>query len=120
MSRSEHYRLSVIITAVTVDRGGDLAWLVAAEAAGRIDRFHGYQEWIAPEFRIESGSPLLDVGVDGEALRLPQPLIFRSLPGALRIRTPMNAGASPAAARPASNWLAAVALLRVLACRPAR
>ena len=108
------------VTAVTVDRGSDLAALVAAEAAGRVDRFRGYQEWTAPEFRIESGSALLDVGVDGEALRLPPPLVFRSLPGALRIRTPMNAAASPAATRPASNWLAAVALLRVLVGRSAR
>jgi hypothetical protein len=103
-----------------VDRGSDLAGLVAAEAAGRVHRFHGYQEWTVPEFRIESGTPLVNVGVDGEALRLPPPLVFRSLPGALRIRTPINAGASPAAVRPASNWLAAVALLRVLAGRPAR
>ena len=108
------------VTAVTVDRGSDLAALVAAEAAGRVDRFHGYQEWTTPEFRIESGAPLLDVGVDGEALRLPPPLVFRSLPGVLRIRTPINAGASPAAVRPASSWLAATALLHVLAGRPAR
>jgi diacylglycerol kinase family enzyme len=108
------------VTTVTVDRGNDLAALVAAEAAGRVDRFRGYQEWTVPEFRIESGSPLVEVGVDGEALRLPPPLVFRSLPGALRIRTPINAGASPAAVRPASNWLAAVALVRVLAGRPAR
>ena len=108
------------VTAVTVDRGSDVAALVAAEAAGRVDRFHGYQEWTIPEFRIESGAPLLDVGVDGEALRLPPPLVFRSLPGVLRIRIPINAGASPAALRPASSWLAATALLRVLAGRPAR
>jgi hypothetical protein len=37
------------VTAVTVDRGGDLASLIAAEAAGRVDRFHGYQEWTAPD-----------------------------------------------------------------------
>jgi diacylglycerol kinase family enzyme len=108
------------VTAVTVDRGSDVAALVAAEAAGRVDRFHGYQEWTTPEFRIESGAPLLDVGVDGEALRLPPPLVFRSLPGVLRIRTPINAGASPAAVRPASSRLAATALLHVLAGRPAR
>ena len=108
------------VAAVTVDRGNDVAALVAAEAAGRVDRFRGYQEWTIPEFRIESGAPLLDVGVDGEALRLPPPLVFRSLPGVLRIRTPINAGASPAAVRPASNWLAGTAQLHVLAGRPAR
>ena len=108
------------VTAVTVDRGGDVASLVAAEAAGRVDRFHGYQEWTTPEFRIESGALLLDVGVDGEALRLPPPLVFRSLPGVLRIRTPINVGALPAAVRPASSRLAAVALLRVLTGRTAK
>lgn len=107
------------LTAVTVDRGTDLAALVAAEAAGRVNRFHGYQEWTASEFRIESGSPLLDVGVDGEALCLQPPLVFRSLPGALRIRIPLSAGASPAAIRPSSIWLAAGALLHVLAGHPA-
>jgi hypothetical protein len=70
----DHGVLGVI--AVTVDPGGDLASLVAAEVAGRVDRLHGYQEWTAPEFRIEFGSPLRDVGVDGEALRLPPPWVF--------------------------------------------
>ena len=82
---------------VTVDRGSALASLVAAEAAGRVDRFHSYQEWAAPEFRIKSGAPLLDIGVNGEPLHLPPPLVFKSLPGALRIQTPIDADASPAA-----------------------
>jgi diacylglycerol kinase family enzyme len=108
------------VTAVTVDRSSDLAALVAAESARRVDRFSGYQEWTTPEFRIESADQLLDVGVDGEALRLPPPLVFRSLPGALRVRTPLHApGASPAAVRPAGTRLAGIALLRVLAGRPA-
>jgi len=107
------------VVALTIDRGTDLASLMAAEAR-RIDRFSGYRAWTTREFRIDSAEPLLDVGVDGEALRLAPPLVFRSLPGALRVRTPVDApGASPAAVRPAGIGLGSVALLRVLAGRPA-
>ncbi len=108
------------VVSVTVDRGTDLAALIAAETRRRIDRYAGYREWATPEFRIDSDEPLLDVGVDGEALRLEPPLVFRSLPGALRVRTPLDApGASPAAVQPAGMRLGVAALLRVLAGRPA-
>ncbi|HEY6425081.1 MAG TPA: diacylglycerol kinase family protein [Pseudonocardiaceae bacterium] len=108
------------VVTVTVDRAADLPALISAEATGAIHRFHGYQEWTTPDFMIGSAEPLIDVGVDGEALRLPPPLQFRSLPGALRVRTPLNApGVSPAAAAPAGLWRAVTALLRVLAGRPA-
>ncbi len=84
------------VVSVTVDRARDVPSLLAAEATGHIERFRGYREWTAPEFQVDSAEPLLDVGVDGEALRLPPPLQFRSLPGALRVRTPVSvAGASP-------------------------
>ncbi|MGQ0776322.1 MAG: diacylglycerol/lipid kinase family protein [Pseudonocardiales bacterium] len=106
------------VVALTIDRGTDLAALMAAEAWRRIDRFSGCRAWTTREFRIDSAEPLLDVGVDGEALRLAPPLVFRSLPGALRVRTPVDApGASPAAVRPAGIGLGSVALLRVLAGR---
>ena len=69
---------------------------------------------------VDSADELIDVGIDGEALALPPPLVFRSLPGALRVRTPVDApGTSPAAAPPGIGS-AVPALLRVLAGRPAR
>jgi diacylglycerol kinase family enzyme len=107
------------VVTVTVDRATDLPGLLAAEASGRIERFRGYREWTTSEFVVDSAQPLVDVGVDGEALRLPPPLRFRSLPAALRVRTPVDApGASPAAAAPAGIGKAVTALLRVLGGRP--
>jgi hypothetical protein len=95
--------------------------LIAAEVAGRISRFHGYEEWTAPLLDIDSGQPLVDVGVDGEALRLAPPLRFRSLPGALRVRTPIGApGVAPRGGHTHRRRNAAKALLRVLAGGSAR
>jgi diacylglycerol kinase family enzyme len=109
------------VVTVTVDRARDLPTLIAAEATGRIDSFHGYQEWTATRFEIDSGEPVVDVGIDGEALRLTPPLLFRSLPGALRVRIPVDApGAPPAAVAPGGVWKTVVALVRVLAGHPAR
>jgi len=106
------------VVTVAVDRARDLPALISAEATGRIRRFSGYREWTTPEFVVDSGQPLVDVGVDGEALRLAPPLRFRSLPGALRVRTPLDApGASPAALRPAGPWRTATALVRLLGGR---
>lgn len=109
------------VVTVTVAQARDLPVLLSAEAAGRIERFPGYQAWTTPEFEVQSEQPLLDVGVDGEALRLPPPLRFRSLPGALRVRTPVNApGAPPTAVLPAGITKAVTALLRVLRGLPMR
>lgn len=102
-----------IVTA-EVHGATEMAEMVAAEAAGRIQRFRGYAEWAAPTCTIRSGEPV-EAGVDGEALVLEAPLEFRSLPGALRVRLPPRAwGRSPAALKPSSlSWtvraLAAVA-----------
>jgi diacylglycerol kinase family enzyme len=70
---------------------------LAAIAAGRADRVPGFAAWEAPTFEVGSGD-LVDAGMDGEALRLPPPLLFTIRPGALRIRVPRHAsGLSPAA-----------------------
>ena len=109
------------VVTVTIDRAADLPTLMSLEAAGHIERFRGYQAWSTPEFVVDSAEPLIDVGVDGEALRLPPPLRFSSLPGALRVRVPLTSpGASPAAVAPAGVGEAVPALLRVLVGRPAR
>jgi diacylglycerol kinase family enzyme len=109
------------VVTVTVDRASDLPTLLSAQATGHLERFRGYRSWTVPEFEVDSAAPLIDVGVDGEALRLPPPLRFRSLPGALRVRTPRNVrGAAPAAGAPAGVGTASVALFRVLTGHPAR
>ncbi len=72
---------------------------VALNAAGQIRRFPGWQEWTTPRFRIDSGGPV-EIGIDGEAMTLDPPLLFESLPAALRVRLPGHApGLSPAARR---------------------
>ena len=75
----------------------EMSEMVAAQAAGRIQRFRGYEEWTTPSFTVRSDSPV-EAGVDGEALLLDPPLEFRCHPGALRIRVPTASwGSSPAA-----------------------
>lgn len=67
------------------------------EAAGRIRSFRDWLEWEAPSFRVESSQPV-EIAIDGEALRMDPPLIFETLPGALRVRLPQGApGWAPAA-----------------------
>jgi diacylglycerol kinase family enzyme len=108
------------VVTVTIDRATDIPTLMSLEAAGCVSRFRGYRAWSAPEFVVDSSEPLIDVGVDGEALRLQPPLRFRSLPGVLRVRVPKaSPGASPAAVAPAGIGEAVPALMRVLAGRPA-
>jgi diacylglycerol kinase family enzyme len=69
----------------------------ALEAAGRVRSFRGWLEWDTPRFIVESSEPV-EIGIDGEALRMEPPLVFESLPGALRVRIPQHAlGLAPAA-----------------------
>ena len=108
------------VVTVTIDRPADLPTLMSLEASGRIQLFRGYRAWSTPEFVVHSSEPLVDVGVDGEAIRLPPPLRFRSLPGVLRVRTPLaTPGAPPASMAPGGIREAVPALLRVLAGRSA-
>jgi diacylglycerol kinase family enzyme len=109
------------VVTVTIDRARDMAELMAAEATRRLHNFRGYRHWTTSELDIDSEQPLVDVGMDGEALRLPPPLHFRSLPGALRVRIPPHSpGAAPAAVAPAGPGETISGLLRVLTGRPAR
>ncbi len=48
-----------------------------------------WREWTTVRFEIDSGTTI-DVGLDGEAIRLEPPLRFESRPAALRIRTPVG------------------------------
>ncbi len=105
------------IAAAEIHRATDIAAFVAAESAGRLDRFSGWTEWTAPAFTVESAAPV-EAGVDGEALLLEPPLQFRALPGAVRVRLPTHApGYSPAALKPPSPWWSLTALARAAAGR---
>jgi diacylglycerol kinase family enzyme len=61
--------------------------LLAAIAAGRPDRLPGFVAWEPLMFEVDSGD-VVDVGIDGEAVRMKPPLRFMIQPGSLRIRVP--------------------------------
>jgi diacylglycerol kinase family enzyme len=75
------------IVSVLVRGAADAEKLAALEATGQVSRFAGWNEWSATEFEVTSDGPV-EVGVDGEALRLEPPLRFVIRPGALVIRLP--------------------------------
>ncbi|MEU3270590.1 diacylglycerol kinase family protein [Saccharomonospora sp. NPDC006951] len=109
------------VVTISIDRTADVPALVSAELAGRLRDFRGYRAWSATEFVVDSGQALVDVGIDGEALRMPPPLRFTILPSALRVRVP------PATAPAAGTTMAALglphtarALALVLAGHPSR
>jgi diacylglycerol kinase family enzyme len=88
-------RLGVI--ALEIPDDGAAAAFLAAAAAGRPERFAGFTAWEPTAFEVDSGMPV-DVGLDGEALRMPPPLRFSIRPQVLRVRLPEHAvGLSPAA-----------------------
>jgi diacylglycerol kinase family enzyme len=86
-------RLDLGVLGIVATRIADAAQarrFVALEAAGRVRRFPGWLEWRAPKFVVGSGGPV-EIGLDGEALQMDPPLVFESLPGALRVRVPRRA-----------------------------
>jgi diacylglycerol kinase family enzyme len=104
------------VFAARVRSGADVSKLVALELVGQAGRFPGLLSWAAPEFEVRSEG-LVEVGLDGEALRLQAPLRFTSLPGALRVRVPRSAGVAPAARAVAMTRDNLGALVRVAAGR---
>ncbi len=60
----------------------------------------GWDQWTAQTFELDAAGPV-PAGVDGEAMTLESPLVFRTRPGALRVRiAPGHPGASPSAFEP--------------------
>lgn len=94
------------IAAVELRGAADVARLAALEASGRAAKFDRLHTWSTPEFVVEADDGDVEVAIDGEAVVLPSPVTFRSLPGAVRVRMPVHApGASPAGLRPPSwRW----------------
>jgi diacylglycerol kinase family enzyme len=75
---------------VTVSSAADAEALTALEVAGRVSQYRGWQEWTAREIEVRS-SQAVEIGVDGEALRIQPPLRFSSRPGTLTVRLPRSA-----------------------------
>jgi diacylglycerol kinase family enzyme len=106
------------IVAATFRSSSEIARMVESAASGRAWRPPGWVEWADDSFRLQSAQPV-EIGIDGEAMLLDPPIEFRTLPGALRVRIPLQApGYSPAAAAPPKGWAAVTALLQTAAGRP--
>ncbi len=76
------------VFAVTATTGAEAAKLVTRTAVGMGARDPNLFDFATEEFTVKSRSGSAFVGVDGEALELPTPLVFRIHPGGLRIRVP--------------------------------
>ncbi len=101
-----------------IDGATDAVTFVSLEAAGRIRSFHGWLEWEAPKMRVDSGTAV-EIAIDGEAMLMDPPLIFETLPGALRVRLPSHAsGLAPAATSVQLTPSSIKDLFRVAAGRP--
>ncbi|MFJ4829141.1 hypothetical protein ACIP79_04305 [Streptomyces sp. NPDC088747] len=77
----------------------------AAQAAGAVrgSRSTGFLRFTAAEAGVEADTDSVPVGIDGEHVLLPVPVVCRSAPGALRIRVPRDRpGARPN--RPGADW----------------
>jgi diacylglycerol kinase family enzyme len=87
----------------------------ARQAAGllRGTRGTGLAVLTAKHIEITADAPRIPVGIDGEAVMMPTPVICTVSPGALRVRVPRNRPGVPAP-KPAVNW----ARLRRLAALP--
>jgi diacylglycerol kinase family enzyme len=94
-ARMDTGKLGVVV--VKVRTAADVAELVAAQTAGTVSRYRGWQAWETESFEVRS-SDSIEAGVDGEALHFDSPLRFEIVPGALRVRVaPHHPGYSPAA-----------------------
>jgi diacylglycerol kinase family enzyme len=85
------------VAVATIRDAEEAARFVSSELTGQLRRFPGWAEWTVNRFEIGSDGSV-DIGIDGEALRMDPPLVFEISPGALRVRLPSHApGQSPAA-----------------------
>jgi diacylglycerol kinase family enzyme len=106
---NNRYRLGKAVGSGTRPRIDDglLGITVASAPTGRgqgrlVQR--PWREWSAPEFEVQADHPV-PAGIDGEAVTLEPPLLFRIRPGVLRVRiAQQHPGASPSAAVPESAW----------------
>jgi hypothetical protein len=85
---------------------------IGGGSGGRLPQ-RPWREWTAPAFEVGAGHPV-PAGIDGEAVRLDPPLLFRIRPGVLRVRVArQHPGASPSASLPEGIGQAARALARI-------
>jgi diacylglycerol kinase family enzyme len=112
---NNRYRLGPAVGSGSRPRldGGELG--VAVFGGSAPDERGGLREWATPSLEVDApdGSPI-PAGIDGEAVLLQPPLVFRVRPRALRVRIARtHPGASPSAMRPSDAGPAVVALARI-------
>lgn len=98
------YRLGRVMGSGTRPRmdEGRLGVAVIGSANSDGGRRQALRQWSTDRFVVEGDGPL-PIGVDGEALLMPSPLVFEIKPAALRVRiAPQHPGASPSAGLPGS------------------
>jgi diacylglycerol kinase family enzyme len=113
------YRLGRAIGSGTRPRIDDglLGVTVIGRPRGRGDQGRRLQrpwrEWSSPTFEVDSDRPVA-AGIDGEALVLDPPLVFRIRPGVLHVRVArQHPGASPSANVPDGMWAGVLELARI-------
>lgn len=87
------------VVCVRVDNTAQAARLVHGTHSGGLTRLS------AGSVVVEAGTGTLPVGIDGEHVVLPSPVVCRSAPGALRVRVPRRrAGTAGVAAGARADW----------------
>ncbi len=76
------------VIAVNSSTGAEAAALMARAALGRASRDPHLHRFTCTQFQVDSRSGSAFAGIDGEALNLPTPLVFRSHPKGLRLLVP--------------------------------
>ena len=66
--------------AVTISDAAAANAFFALQALGQANRYPDWMEWTAPRFEITSAAEV-EIGVDGEALRMTPPVVFEIQPG---------------------------------------
>jgi diacylglycerol kinase family enzyme len=122
MVSNNPYRLMRAIASGTRPRldSGQLGIVVLEPPAGAEGGGPGHaslRQWSAPSFEVDSGRPV-PAGIDGEAVVIDPPLVFRITPRALRVRVARaHPGASPSAGLPEQPGAGLRALVRIAAGR---
>ena len=76
------------VIALTGTTGRDAAALLALGAVGQRNRSRNWHEFTAESFEVRSRSGTAYAGVDGEALHMNTPIVFRIHPHGLRLLVP--------------------------------
>ncbi|MEU5597547.1 diacylglycerol kinase family protein [Streptomyces sp. NPDC020298] len=111
--RLDSGRLGVL--GVRVDNSAQAARL-PARLLGRGRRSPAVTRLTAREVVVESDGDTVAVGIDGESVVLPAPVVCRVTPGALRVRVPRHRPGTPPN-RPPADWRR---VLRLALARPDR